>query len=90
MLARVNNSTSGLGGAVWSSDLVTAQRLAHQMEAGTIWINSFEKPLPQAYFSGHKESGFGGEWGRRGMYSYCHPQSIHMYKTPVGKIGGKL
>lgn len=85
LLARVNDTLSGLGGSVWSSDSERAQNIAKRIEAGTIWINSFEKPLPQAYFSGHKESGVGGEWGTRGLYSYCNVQVIHHYKGNVGK-----
>lgn len=46
-------------------------------------MNSFEKPLPMAYFSGHKDSGVGGEWGRQGLLSYCYTQSLHVYKDNV-------
>ncbi|EXL97801.1 aldehyde dehydrogenase domain-containing protein [Fusarium oxysporum II5] len=83
VIKRANNTLSGLGGAVWSKDVDHAQRLADRIEAGTIWINSFEKPLPQAHLAGHKESGVGGEWGRRGLSVYCQPQVIHCYKTNV-------
>ncbi|KAM5343922.1 hypothetical protein ACJ41O_012459 [Fusarium nematophilum] len=83
LISRVNDVSSGLGGAVWSSDIENAHRLASRIEAGTVWINSFEKPLPQAYLAGHKESGVGGEWGRQGILSYCNPQMIHFYKNSV-------
>jgi acyl-CoA reductase-like NAD-dependent aldehyde dehydrogenase len=45
-----------------------------------VWINSFEKPSPQAFFSGHKESGIGGEWGTLGVLAYCNVQVTHTYK----------
>ena len=77
VISRVNNTTTGLGGAVWSSDTDYAYALAKRIEAGTVWINSFEKPIPQAFFAGHKESGVGGEWGKAGLLSYCKAQSIH-------------
>ncbi|KAH7374606.1 aldehyde dehydrogenase [Plectosphaerella cucumerina] len=83
LMARVNDTESGLGGAVWSDDLVRAHRLAAQIEAGTVWINSFEKPLPQAFLSGHKESGVGGEGGKHGLFAFLKPQMIHLYKNPV-------
>lgn len=83
VIKRANNTLSGLGGAVWSKDVDHAQKLADRIEAGTIWINSFEKPLPQAHLAGHKESGVGGEWGRRGLSVYCQPQVIHCYKSKV-------
>ena len=86
LIKRVNDTTSGLGGAVWSGDLERAQRIGSKIEAGSIWINSFEKPLPQGYLSAHKESGVGGEWGRQGLYSYMSPQVVHMYKGSVAKL----
>ncbi|KAF3002316.1 hypothetical protein E8E14_004694 [Neopestalotiopsis sp. 37M] len=83
VIRRANDTLTGLGGAVWSDDLVRARRIADQIEAGTIWINSFEKPLPQAHLSGYKQSGVGGEWGREGLMAYCKPQVVHCYKAPV-------
>lgn len=85
VITRVNDTLSGLGGSVWSGDPERALRIAQCVQAGTIWINGFEKPLPQGYFSGHKESGFGGEWGVRGLHSYCNVQVIHQYKGDVAK-----
>ncbi|KAJ3535741.1 hypothetical protein NM208_g7014 [Fusarium decemcellulare] len=81
VIRRANDTLTGLGGAVWSKDIDRARRLADRIEAGTIWINSFEKPLPQAHLAGYKESGLGGEWGRRGLLAYCKPQVIHQYKS---------
>lgn len=84
VLKRVNNTQTGLGGTVWSSDLVRARAIAERVESGTIWINSFEKPLPHAHLNGYKESGVGGEWGAEGLGSYLKPQVIHSYKaSPV-------
>ncbi|KIV98380.1 uncharacterized protein PV09_09785, partial [Verruconis gallopava] len=47
-----------------------AECIGRRLETGFVWINSFEKPLPIAYFSGHRESGIGGEWGKQGLLSY--------------------
>ncbi|RFU31123.1 hypothetical protein B7463_g5202, partial [Scytalidium lignicola] len=85
VIARVNNTLLGLGGTVWSADIKRAERLAQSIESGTIWINSSEVPLPQEYMSGWKESGVGGEWGRKGLFSYCQVKTVHHYKTNVGK-----
>ncbi|KAJ9272503.1 hypothetical protein DTO212C5_1230 [Paecilomyces variotii] len=88
-IRRANDTNTGLGGAVWSSDLDRAHRIADQIEAGAIWINSFEKPHPLGYLAGHKESGIGGEWGTAGLISYCNTKVIHYYKNSVapGKAG---
>ncbi|EHK97551.1 putative Betaine aldehyde dehydrogenase, chloroplastic [Glarea lozoyensis 74030] len=86
VIARVNDTTTGLGGAVYCADLDRAQRLASRIEAGNIWINSNEKPLPNAFFSGWKESGIGGESGRLGLYNYMNTQVTHLYKADVAKL----
>ena len=83
LLTRVNDTKTGLGGAVWCADHERANRIAKQIEAGTIWINSFEKPLPNAFFAGHKESGIGGESGEQGLLAYMNAQVIHLYKNDV-------
>jgi len=86
VIARVNDTLTGLGGAVWCADLDRAQRIANQIEAGSIWINSSERPRTDSYFSGHKESGIGGACGRFGLYQYVNTRVVHMSKTNVGNI----
>ncbi|KAF1347527.1 Aldehyde/histidinol dehydrogenase [Delphinella strobiligena] len=80
VIARANGTNSGLGACVWGSDVEAAERIAMRLEAGSVFVNSWEKPTPQAIFGGHKESGIGGEWGTQGLLSYCNPHVIHLYK----------
>lgn len=80
VIRRANDTDSGLGACVWSKDSARALSIGRQLEVGSVWINSYEKPAPAGYFSGHKQSGIGGEWGRQGLLSYCNAQSIHIYK----------
>ncbi|KAI9846950.1 MAG: hypothetical protein M1838_001086 [Thelocarpon superellum] len=80
VIRRANDSRSGLGACVWSQDLNRARRIASRLEAGSVWINSYEKLSPSAYFSGVKESGLGGEWGTQGLLAYCNAQTIHEFK----------
>ncbi len=51
-----------------------------QLEAGSVFINSYEKPASHAFFGGHKESGIGGEWGAQGLLSYCNAHVMHVDK----------
>lgn len=83
VIRHANDTLAGLGGAVWSNNLEYARLLANRIEAGTVWINSIEKPLPQGHLYGYKESGLGGEWGQEGLSAYCEPQVYHSYKVPV-------
>lgn len=76
LIRRVNATESGLGACVWALDMATAKCIARQLEVGTVWLNSFAIPHPHGYFSGWKQSGIEGEWGRQGLLSYCHTQTL--------------
>ncbi|TIA01287.1 aldehyde dehydrogenase [Aureobasidium pullulans] len=87
VINRANDTNAGLGACVWSKDEKAAERIALRLQAGSVFINSFEKPTPQALFGGHKESGIGGgEWGTQGLLSYCNPHVIHLYKSKQSKL----
>ncbi|KAL5090694.1 hypothetical protein Trisim1_004003 [Trichoderma cf. simile WF8] len=77
---RANDSHTELGGSVWSKDVAHAQRIASRLETGSVFVNSFAKPAPEGFWSGRKNSGFGGEWGPQGYLAYCHPQVMHIDK----------
>ncbi|KAF7557118.1 hypothetical protein G7Z17_g923 [Cylindrodendrum hubeiense] len=80
VISRVNDTESGLGSCVWARNTTTAERIARKLEVGSVWINSFEIPSPYGYFSGWKQSGIGGEWGRQGLLSYSQTQTLQIYK----------
>lgn len=61
---RLANSTDyGLAAGVWTQDIGKALRVAHQIEAGKVWINCYNMIPPQAPYGGYKLSGFGRELG---------------------------
>lgn len=66
VIARANNTNAGLGASLWTKDVAKGEEVAARLEAGNVFVNSWVKPTPLAYFSGHKESGIGGEWGTQG------------------------
>ncbi|KAL2135923.1 hypothetical protein VTI74DRAFT_6306 [Chaetomium olivicolor] len=80
VVKRANLANAGLGASVYSSDLAQAERIARRLEAGSVWINQFERPNFGAYFSGMKDSGFGGEMGKQGLLSYCYTKCLHFAK----------
>uniref|UniRef100_UPI00351430AD aldehyde dehydrogenase family protein n=1 Tax=Qipengyuania sp. TaxID=2004515 RepID=UPI00351430AD len=63
VIERANNSDYGLAGAVWTKDTDKGVEIAEQLETGTVWINEFMHLSPFAPFGGHKQSGFGAEYG---------------------------
>ncbi|KAI0512939.1 aldehyde dehydrogenase [Xylaria bambusicola] len=75
VIRRVNDTKLGLGASVWSSDVPRAQRMAEQLEAGSIWVNTHFELAPSVPFGGHKESGIGMDWGEVGLKGWCNPQA---------------
>jgi len=80
VIARANNTKMGLGASVWSNDLDQADRIARQLEAGSVWINTHLEVSPNAPFGGHKESGIGYEWSMGGLQAFCNVQSLFLKK----------
>ncbi|KAL8780732.1 MAG: hypothetical protein Q9194_000734 [Teloschistes cf. exilis] len=80
VIARTNDTNMGLGACIWSRDMEMAERIAIQLQVGSVYINSPLRPDWRVYFSGHKESGVGGERGLQGLLSYCNAQAVHIYK----------
>jgi len=80
-IARANNTDYGLGGSVWSKDLQRAERVASQLQAGSVWINSHMILRADAAFAGHKQSGIGAEMGVSGLRSFCNAQTITVPKA---------
>ncbi|KAH7072464.1 aldehyde dehydrogenase-like protein [Paraphoma chrysanthemicola] len=79
-VAKANDTKMGLGASVWSKDVKRANRVAKQIEAGTVWVNTHFELDPRVSFSGHKESGIGSEWGVGGLKSYCNAQALFLGK----------
>lgn len=51
-----------------------------------MFVNSWEKPTPQAIFGGHKESGIGGEWGKEGLKVSSLFLSLSVLRVDVGVL----
>ncbi|KAL2432529.1 Aldehyde dehydrogenase LUC3 [Exophiala dermatitidis] len=80
VIARANNTKMGLGASVWSNNLEEATRIAKQLDAGSVWVNTHLEVDPYAPFGGHKESGIGYEWGIGGLKAFCNVQSLFLKK----------
>ncbi|KAJ6084183.1 hypothetical protein N7486_010983 [Penicillium sp. IBT 16267x] len=81
VIERANNTVNGLGASVWGKDLDRAGKVAKQLQAGTVWVNTHFELSPLAPFGGHKESGLGSEWGVDGMKAHCNAQVLFFKKT---------
>ncbi|MXP14926.1 aldehyde dehydrogenase family protein [Altererythrobacter confluentis] len=83
VIARANNSEYGLAGAVWTGDTDRGVAIAEQLETGTVWINEYLHLSPFAPFGGHKQSGFGAEYGVEGLKEFTYAQVITVKKDAM-------
>ncbi|KAK9414589.1 putative Aldehyde/histidinol dehydrogenase [Seiridium unicorne] len=72
VIALSNIHNGGLGASFHTPDLDRAQKIARQLESGTVWINKSEIPHHANFVEGMKLSGYGGELGKQALLSYCY------------------
>ncbi|MHA4869800.1 aldehyde dehydrogenase family protein [Duganella sp. PWIR1] len=65
-----NNTVYGLAACVWTENISLALDVAPQIKAGVVWINTANQFDAACGFGGYRESGYGREGGREGMYEY--------------------
>jgi acyl-CoA reductase-like NAD-dependent aldehyde dehydrogenase len=73
-----NDSRYGLNAFVQTSDLSRAHRVARQLEAGSVWINTFSDISPQGPYGGYKQSGFGRTGGLEGLHEFLQVKNIRI------------
>ncbi|KAH0364827.1 aldehyde dehydrogenase, partial [Aureobasidium melanogenum] len=77
-VTRANNTTYGLGAAVFTKDLQRAHRVSAEIEAGMVWVNSSQDCDPRVPFGGVKQSGIGRELGEAGLEAYSQIKAVHI------------
>jgi len=76
---RVANDTNyGLNAFVQTTNLSRAHRVARQLEAGSVWINTFSDISPQGPYGGCKQSGFGRTGGLEGLHEFLQVKNIRI------------
>jgi betaine-aldehyde dehydrogenase len=80
---RANATDYGLAGAVFSRDLARANRVAHAIEAGSVWINDYGTLPASVPFGGYKHSGLGRE---NGLQAIEHYTQVKMIYTNLGGV----
>ena len=69
-VALANNTPFGLAASIWSENINLALDVAPKVKAGVVWINCTNLFDAAAGFGGYRESGYGREGGREGMWEY--------------------
>jgi aldehyde dehydrogenase (NAD+) len=75
-IARANDSSYGLAAAVWTKDIKKAHYVARRLQAGTVWVNTYNIYDTAAPFGGYKQSGFGREMSMHALEHYTQVKSV--------------
>jgi aldehyde dehydrogenase (NAD+) len=89
-VALANNTPFGLAASVWSENINLALDIAPRLKCGVVWINSTNLFDAAAGFGGYRESGFGREGGREGLWEYLKPSRAHEAAPLPSITGGAL
>jgi acyl-CoA reductase-like NAD-dependent aldehyde dehydrogenase len=71
-----NDTRFGLAAGVWTRSLSRAHRVAHRLDAGTVWVNTYRAQSPLVPTGGFKASGYGKENGAAVMHEYTRDKSV--------------
>ena len=82
-IALANDTRYGLAASVWTEDLSLALDVAPAIKAGTVWVNCTNRFDAASGFGGYRESGFGREGGREGMWEYLKPAARQRTRSPA-------
>lgn len=85
-----NQSRYGLAASVWTENMSLALECAVSIKAGTVWINSHNLFDAAAGFGGYRESGYGRDGGKEGLYEYCKPSWMPRIRMEAPKDDGKF
>jgi len=77
-----NNTRYGLAASIWSENINVALDLAPKIKAGVVWVNCTNQFDAACGFGGYRESGFGREGGREGMFAYLKQKAVKTQATP--------
>uniref|UniRef100_UPI0034579B5C aldehyde dehydrogenase n=1 Tax=Sneathiella sp. TaxID=1964365 RepID=UPI0034579B5C len=80
-----NDTRFGLAAAVWTQNVHRAHRVAHRLNAGTVWINAYRVVSYAAPFGGFKESGLGRENGVDSIKEFTETKSVFVELSGVAR-----
>lgn len=81
-LEKANDSIYGLAAGVWTNDIKRGLRMARNLQAGSVWVNTYNLLDSAAPFGGTKQSGFGRELGIQAMDMYTQTKSVWVDLAP--------
>jgi aldehyde dehydrogenase (NAD+) len=85
-----NNSRYGLAASIWTENINLALEMAPKVKAGTVWINCTNVFDAASGFGGYRESGFGREGGKEGLFEYVKLRTDDLLTVPKNNSNKKI
>ncbi|MAC80258.1 MAG: betaine-aldehyde dehydrogenase [Rhodobacteraceae bacterium] len=76
LVTRANTTTFGLAAGVWTHDVRKAHKTAAALQAGTVWVNTYNQFDAAAPWGGYKQSGYGRDNGMAGIGKYLQTKAV--------------
>jgi acyl-CoA reductase-like NAD-dependent aldehyde dehydrogenase len=76
VIRQANDTSYGLGAALWTQNVGRAHRVGHALQAGTVWVNTYGELDVTSPFGGYKQSGLGKELGAQSMDAYTQLKTM--------------
>jgi acyl-CoA reductase-like NAD-dependent aldehyde dehydrogenase len=75
-IAKANDCDYGLAAGIWTRDIKKAHNVAARLQAGTVWVNTYNVYDTAAPFGGYKQSGYGREMGMHALEHYTQTKTV--------------
>lgn len=83
LIALANQTRYGLAAGLWTNDMKRTHRVARDLKAGTVWINTYRTISYASPFGGYKHSGYGRELGWEAIREFTHVKRVWVdWPTP--------
>ena len=81
-----NDTEYGLAAGIWTQNIHRAARVAQQVRAGILWVNTYHPTFNEMPWGGYKQSGIGRELGLHGIEEYLETKqvNINIDEAPIG------